>query len=328
MNEETMDGTDSRAHSAHVIEGERTGRRRLLQLAGAATAGALAASVANNRPAAALDGDPWRIGNANSGSGVTSLLGSPVQIWASPTNRPTLEVNHLGTSGLQTAFSATAQEIGIVGTAKWLAGVKGVSELGSDVYCGGNGRLRLEPHLPIGPPTGGGYVRGALVVDEQGAFWACTANDGAGVGTWERLTRRFEGYYPISPARVYDSRRPMTPMPIGVLAAGEQRTLLMRDGRDVDTGLVIAEKVVPGSATAVTFNLTVADTTGDSGFLSVNPGVDSVVRSSHVNWFGPRQIHANAGTVGVAEGLQMTVVCGGSPGAATHFIVDVTGYYV
>jgi hypothetical protein len=300
----------------------RTGRRAMLKLAGAATVGAVAATVSSHQPTAALDGDFWRIGNANLGTAITSLVGSPVQLW-SAANRPALEVHH--TSGKQVGVDVSAGGVGVIARGTENAGVIGISAA-HDVECGGSGRLYFTPHVPIGPPVGAEYMPGEIIVDERGVFWACVATNEIGVGAWERLTHR--GFFPITPARVYDSRRPMAPMASGVLGLGQSRTISVRNGRDVNSGEVNVEKVVSSQATAVTFNLTVVGTTSDFGYLGVNPGTDSVEHSSHINWSSAGQVLANAGTVGVDSDLQITVMCGGAGGASTHFIVDITGYYI
>jgi hypothetical protein len=132
------------------------------------------------------------------------------------------------------------------------------------------------------------------------------------------------GLVPITPARAYDSRLPMTPDANGVLTAGANRTISVANARNVDTGAILGA-LVPGTATAVAYTLT-ASTTSGGGFLAVNPGGTSAVSASTINWSAPNQVFANTGVVKLGPGSTLTVVAGGA--GATHFIIDIVGYYL
>ena len=83
--------------------------------------------------------------------------------------------------------------------------------------------------------------------------------------------------------------------------------------------------VVPPGATAITFNLTVTDTTG-LGFAAVAPGDAASTDTSTINWTAAGMVVANATMVQLDTARQVKVFVGGTPGASTHFIIDVTGY--
>jgi hypothetical protein len=128
---------------------------------------------------------------------------------------------------------------------------------------------------------------------------------------------------PITPARVYDSRRSMTPDANGAISTGANRTISVANGRNPSTGTVTLPNVVPATATAIAYTLTV---TGSSagGYLAVNPGGDTVVHASTINWAAGQTL-ANSGVIAISPTRTITVV-GGS--GTTQFIVDVIGYYV
>jgi hypothetical protein len=128
---------------------------------------------------------------------------------------------------------------------------------------------------------------------------------------------------PITPARVYDSRRNMTPDANGSISSGANRTISVANGRNPSTGTVTLPNVVPATATAIAYTLTV---TGSSsgGYLAVNPGGDTVVHASTINWAAGQTL-ANSGVIAISPTRTITVV-GGS--GTTQFIVDVIGYYV
>lgn len=88
---------------------------------------------------------------------------------------------------------------------------------------------------------------------------------------------------------------------------------------------------IPSDIKAVTFNLTITRTLG-AGFLAMIPADAVFAGVSTINWTARNVDLANNGTVGVgptADGTPgcVAVLCLG-PAAATHFIIDITGYYI
>jgi len=232
--------------------------------------------------------------------------------------------NAIGVEGFSEAGT------GVKGSSINSAGVDASSDNYIDLRCYGTGRMWLDAHTAGGAPIAGGYFAGELIRDSLGSFWVCVQGNGSGAGTWRKIggLTAAGSLHPLSaPARVYDSRKTMTPMANGILSTGNSRIISVADRRDVATGALAQAGVVPAGATAVTFNLTAVSTVGPSGFFSVNPGTDATVYSSHINWTANGLAIANAGMVGIDAGRQITVICGGAA-ASAHFIVDVTGYYL
>jgi hypothetical protein len=153
---------------------------------------------------------------------------------------------------------------------------------------------------------------------DNGTATTCAIN-----GVRVRYTAPTLGLVAITPSRVYDSRLPMSPDQDGLLVSGANRTISVDKARNLTTG-VLGAVVVPANATAVAYTLTV-DTVAGGGFLSVNPGGNTTVTASAVNWSAPGQLLANTGLVALGAGTKLTVIAGG--GGTTHFAVDVVGYY-
>jgi hypothetical protein len=125
---------------------------------------------------------------------------------------------------------------------------------------------------------------------------------------------------PIEPTRVYDSRQPQ-PF-FGPLAAGQNRTVSVADGRNVNGGAITEPDIVPEGATAITYNLTVSGTVG-AGFLAIAPGDATTFKASAINWASSGLVLANAGLVKLDDNRQIKVFCGTG---STDFIIDTTGY--
>lgn len=135
------------------------------------------------------------------------------------------------------------------------------------------------------------------------------------------LTRAF---VPINPVRVYDSRFDG----LGKLPFNLTRTLSVAN-QIVQQGSAI--NVVPVGAAAIAYNLTLANTEGSFGYLSVYPQnlIDSAeLYGSAINWNGVGVSIANGLNVAISPTRQIKVTCGGVPAARTDFLVDVTGYYI
>jgi hypothetical protein len=129
------------------------------------------------------------------------------------------------------------------------------------------------------------------------------------------------GYVAVTPYRAYDSRWGGG---LGRMLAGTNRRLNTDQSHDA-VGATLLTNLVPLGATAVTFNLTLADTAG-SGFLAVVPGDATGFSASTINWFTDGQILANASSVGIDSLRTIKVFSGG--GGSTDFLIDITGYYI
>ena len=135
--------------------------------------------------------------------------------------------------------------------------------------------------------------------------------------------QQLNSFVPISPVRVYDSRLPQPAQ--GKIVVGTPRVVSVKDARNQTTGAVTTADVVPAGATAVFFNLTITQTEG-SGYLSVVPGDAAAESGSSINWTTANADIANGliGTISAAR--EFKVFAGG--GGTTHFLIDITGYYI
>lgn len=130
------------------------------------------------------------------------------------------------------------------------------------------------------------------------------------------------GYTPITPFRSYDSRND----PAGKINFEEAFSLQLIS----DEGGTI---VVPESAEAVTFNLTVTQT-GTTGYLGLVPGGTQPegFTVSTINWVVAGLDLANGGTTKLGNDPDsgpgsVVVYCFGFPDTSTHLVIDITGYF-
>lgn len=206
-----------------------------------------------------------------------------------------------------------------------IAGVSAGAPKGYGVVAQGGLSALYLLGFQVGPPQRGaaGFV-GMVDTDSSGGLWHCVANGTP--GTWRQLSGpdTAGAFHPITPTRVYDSRT-AAPAP-GRLAAGETRTVSVADGRDLATGAVSVTGLVPAGATAITCNVTVVGTAG-AGFVTLNPGGTTAVTAATVNWSAAGQILNNGVVAKIAADRTVTLVAGGSGGASTDVVVDVTGYF-
>jgi hypothetical protein len=127
-------------------------------------------------------------------------------------------------------------------------------------------------------------------------------------------------FNPINPYRSYDSRfDPAGP-------------LLLHEVVDLDVWTDAGSNPrIPSNSAAVTFNLTITQTTA-AGNLAMYPGGTGFPGVSTVNWVLGNFDLANGGTVRLGTSPftgpgSVSVACDGALGASTHFIIDITGYY-
>lgn len=138
--------------------------------------------------------------------------------------------------------------------------------------------------------TNNGGTRAEVVVDLTGTFVPA----GAGYGA---------RYFPIDPARLYDSRTTNGP-----LIAGQSR---------------VSPFPVPADAVALALNTTVTGTSG-TGYLAVTPPESTVPGTSTVNWFASPTTRANGSIVPVTD-TTARAYAGGS--FATDYLFDTAGYF-
>jgi hypothetical protein len=110
-----------------------------------------------------------------------------------------------------------------------------------------------------------------------------------------------------------------------VLERLQSRVISVADGHSAN-GTVTNAGVVPAGATAVQINLTVANPTAEN-FLAVAPGDATSTETSAINFqTGTLQL-ANSLAIAIDAERRIKVFCGDQTGS-THFIVDVTGYFM
>jgi hypothetical protein len=183
--------------------------------------------------------------------------------------------------------------------------------------------LQLVPAATAGAPATGTHEAGELYVDSGGDLYLCTV---AGTpGTWTRLNGQSVAsgvgfnFLP-APIRVYDSRVGQPPInptnPIGPLAFGV--------ARDIDCSIPAG---VASGAVGLLFNVTVANTTGSFGALTIYKFGVAAPSTSSINWVSPGSVVANSATSGCDINKKVTVKCVASAGCASDFILDVIGYY-
>ncbi len=129
-------------------------------------------------------------------------------------------------------------------------------------------------------------------------------------------------FTPIEPIRAYDSRQAAY-TPNGVLAPNTSRVIDISAAHNA-AGTVITPNVVPATATAITYNITIASPTGPN-FVSVTSGTATSFTASAINFNGTSDV-ANAATVTIAPDRTIKL-WGGDQAGSAHVIIDVTGYY-
>lgn len=211
--------------------------------------------------------------------------------------------------------------VGVAGVVTTGQAVRGVSTKGLDLVAGGSGRVLLVPSANGGPPTSGTYSRGEMIRDSAGAMWLCVSTGTP--GTWRRVVTVASGTLGgaltllPSPARVFDSRAST-----GVINAGTVLTLSVANAIASAGGGM----AVPPGALGIAYNLTITGTVR-SGWLALIPRLATFRGTSSINWSASGQTIANGGVVGLGGDRQIEVRCGPSL-AATHFILDIAGYYM
>jgi hypothetical protein len=305
----------------------------LTGFAGAAAAGLAVGALKSSGPALAADTDPITVGADHDGTLLTQLRRP-----TGATDIDVLAVNDavaaVTTSSYPAALGAGAAGNTVYNGVHGLASSRDDAEVTTGFGLIGNATdaarapIWLVPRADPNDDTIEHQV-GEIVVDADGHFWACVATGTP--GTWIDLaaplvdtTALQPQYFPIDPIRCYDSRV-TTYAENGPLAPNEQRVVSVADSYDRD-GVLLAADAVPAGATAVTYNITIAQPTGHN-FLSVAAGdaTDPPAVSS-IN-FDVGRNDANGLTGRVDGDRQLAVFCGDDTGS-THFVIDVNGYYL
>ena len=131
-------------------------------------------------------------------------------------------------------------------------------------------------------------------------------------------------FVPLPPGRVFDSR--LAVFGAARLLSGTNMLIDVSHLRDLAGTITMFDFVPPGAA-AIAFNLTIAETAGQ-GWLGVTTGDSIIVGGSSINWSGAGQILSTGTNSTVNAARLIRVFCGGTPDAAAHFVIDVTGNYI
>jgi hypothetical protein len=282
------------------------------------------------------------LGTGVNGIGTTGVNGTGTAIGVQGSSTTGTGLRAAGATGVLAVGSAT----GVNGTVTTAAGI-GVIGSGGDNGIGVRGvggdyaivsaksnkaNLLLAPSND--PATPGTKVTPSARTDAHlvgeidnvgGDLWFCVVAGTPGV--WRKLAGPTGAgvFHALTPGRVYDSRLAQPEGSVGNLASGQNRTVSVADRRNLTSGVVDLADFVPAGATAVFANVTVDATVG-SGFLAINPGGNTTVSASAINWSAAGQILSNGLTLTLSATRHITVIAGG--GGSTQFIVDVTGYYL
>ena len=191
-------------------------------------------------------------------------------------------------------------------TAKTVATAAGVTPVPADV---------------VGPSLGK-HGAGEMYVDDKYNLWfsvpgAATTD----LVRWVRLAgSSTAGSFVAlaSPVRAYDSREGT----VGKIKFGEERIIDLTTGKKA--GITIPG--IPAGASAAAFNLTI-DATTEFGFLSAYADGATFNDTSNINWATSGIAVANY-VVSAVSSVGKVKIRGGGTAGSTHFIIDITGYYL
>jgi hypothetical protein len=308
-----------------------TSRRDIFKKLAVAGAGALAGAAAVAPPASAADNNPLLLGSGgdtlNIESSRTILMYTGPALTAGPDSTffrvrddsatqvqpETAGISAVVNEKARSALFGYSQGDGV--------GLHGVSEQGFGMiaFCrdgvgghfqGGRANANLPPFGSPPPLRTDEHLQGELVHDQNGDVWVCVG--GGTPGVWRKLAGVHTAgqlHLLAAPLRIYDSRAGD-----GLLASGARRTV------------TVASTVAPLQATGAMINLTVTLTV-DRGFLAVFANGATYQGNSNVNWFADNQTLAVTTVTAVDADQKIAVLAGGPDTAATHFVVDVIGYY-
>ncbi len=329
---ETADTRVDRVAPAGKEHGGNTvGRRRALKGLGIAATSALAGALATgSEPAAAATGDPVQLGQLNTSGESTEIHWVLNDIEGYPRNN-LLTVYEQWPGGFPDVYPRTAAVFGWAagGVSDGLGGISNTAD-GYGVRGHGEGNtskgllvsgrkatMQFAPHPEVGNPAPLGlglpFVAGDVIYDDDDNLWLCVT-DGS-PGQWRKVAGPASSgaFHAIVPARVHDSRSGAK------LAPEEERVVSVR------RQLAGNVEIVPSKSTAVAMTLTVTQTE-IGGYASVFPADAPWGGTSSINWFGTNQDIATT-VISKLDGTRQIKVRGGGAGA-THFVIDIAGYYL
>ncbi|HQZ36406.1 MAG TPA: hypothetical protein PK020_18410 [Ilumatobacteraceae bacterium] len=298
-------------------------RRNMLRGIGVAAVGAAAGGLAFARPAAATDGGSIVIGDSSqTGTSPTVLV--PATGWSStPLTGAFTVSNDASFTNINAALSCIAAYADSSKPSGHTIGLFAASKSGVGAKLDGPVPLKLTDSSLAGAPLQTTGTQGRFQVD-NGDLWFCV--NSAGSARWRKITGKgvAGAFHLLTPGRVYDSRAGNGGA--GPLATGQNRTISVANRIATSGGAVVENNFVPAGATAVTLNITAVGTVADGGYMAVNPGGNTTVSASSINWANGQTI-ANGIVCSLNGTRQLTIITGGT-GASADFLIDITGYYM
>ena len=328
MNETVNDSSADVDASEAAADRAGSSRRAMLRnLAFGVAAAGTATVIGNASSADAADGDNIVLGQTNEHT-ITTNVNYKGTVVASSFNIQSGDqtaandgiLNGLfanaGTALLGVASGNGTQGIGITGWSKkplgtGIVGFTGAAGAYGGEFFGGLAEVRLRPGGAAPITLTNAHQVGEMYEDETGILWICVV--AGSPGSWREISGPTSSgaFHAISPRRVYDSRNSTK------LVGWVDRDVSVATATD-GTG-----DIVPAAATAVALTVTVTATETSGGYVSVRPQGSEYKGTSSINWFGPNQDLANTVISGLGGDRSITV----QSSAATHLVVDVTGYY-
>jgi hypothetical protein len=237
---------------------------------------------------------------------------------------------------------------GVEGVSGTNDGVRGISNSGVGLHgTGGRAPLLLDPGPTTGPPSTGVHARGEVYVDSVGDLFICTAGDGTGIGTWQKVAYGTAAgpavgvFTPVDPVRICDTRvghgpggvedNPYNVYANGPIAAFGDLTIEV-SGPIGPAGH--QTQFVPVAATAVVFNLAVTAWQHAGNATCYPANLASVPTAANVNWpEPPTELAAlsNLATVKLGaitgDATHTGIKVHNASGGSTEVIIDLAGYY-
>ncbi|MCB0914970.1 MAG: hypothetical protein H6525_08000 [Actinobacteria bacterium] len=300
-------------------------RALLLGGVGAATGIAHVAASATTATAAAGDAVVQGAGN-NAGGNATSLASSNRNYTFLAENSASTATGLYGINDPGTGVvGQTSSGLGVLGAAVGTGtAIRGQATTGraGDFFSSSGPSVRLRPGNLANFPVAGDWAAGDLVNDQAGNVWLCVQSGNP--GRWRLLggPQSAGAYVPLTPTRVFDSRR-STPDNGRILTSAQPRVVGVAFARDLDTGAPI-RRLLPDGTRGVAANVTITDTTSSRGFVALTPGDAADYSASSLNWTAVGATIAN-GLILTTDALMRlkAFVRGGN----THLIIDITGYF-
>jgi hypothetical protein len=298
-------------------------RRSFLRLAGAASVGAVAATIASASPAAAANGDNIAQGTNTTGSTVTKVTNTSSQ----PNDNldPINDAAILGTGGRNavglSGVSSGPGGAGVLGESlDGGFGLYGVGNGGYAVFAGGNGRIGLSGHS-TDVPTDGRYSLGDIIRTTSGDMYVCVVPGTVSPpfpGRFQKIAGPSAAgamHFIPSPTRIFDSRSDQQPL------GGYKGRVV--NGTEIVVDVWFRSAAVPAGATTAIISLLVFDALS-GGYITAfedgtsNPGTINAYWSAGMQSCSTTFVRMNASS-------RFRLRCAAEPGGI-NLAVDIIGY--